>query len=62
MRFPILVAAAALAASYALPAVAEGDCSWSSGKTTTASDTSTPATMVVADSGKQSKPAGPPKN
>ena len=62
MRLTMIAAAVALAATYALPAMAEGGCGWSKGHMTTASDTTSPATTVVADTGsKQSKP-GSPKN
>lgn len=57
MRTTLIAAVVALAASYALPAMAEGDCGWGNGQMTTASDKTNPATTVTADAGaKQAKP------
>jgi len=53
----LIAAALALAASHALPAMAESHCGGSKGNTTTSTDTTSPATTVTADAGaKQSQP------
>jgi len=60
MKMTLVAAAFALAASCALPTMAQSNCDRSKGSTTTSSDTTRPATTVAADAGaKQSKPANP---